>query len=106
MKLRNMPHLIGQGFISFWRNGVMTTAAILILVCCMLVLGSFYTLVDNLNNFIDSQMDQMKTINAYVDASVNEDGVAEIENKLIQLMQTPDSNIVSYERFTKQQALE
>ncbi len=106
MKFRNVPHLIGQGFISFWRNGVMTTAAILILVCCMLVLGSFYTLVDNLNNFADSQMDEMKTINAYVDASVDEEGVKEIEDKLIELMNRADSNIVSYERFTKKQALE
>jgi len=106
MKLRNVPHLIGQGFISFWRNGVMTTAAILILVCCMLVLGSFYALVDNLNNFVNSQMDEMKTISAYVDASVNEEGVAEIEGKLVALMNKAGSNILSYERFTKQQALE
>lgn len=106
MKLRNAPHLIGQGFVSFWRNGVMTTAAILILVCCMLVLGSFYTVVDNLNNFVDEQMDEIKTISAYVDSNVDEEGVAEIEAKLVELMNKSDSNIVSYERFTKKQALE
>ncbi|MBQ3081256.1 MAG: permease-like cell division protein FtsX [Clostridia bacterium] len=106
MKLRNVPHLIGQGFISFWRNGVMTTAAILILICCMLVLGSFYTVVDNLNHFIDEQMDEIKTINAYVNAKVSEEDVAEIEKKLVDLMNSDGSNIVSYERFTKQQALE
>ena len=106
MKLRNVPHLIGQGFISFWRNGVMTTAAILILICCMLVLGSFYTVVDNLNHFIDEQMDEIKTINAYVNAKVSEEDVAEIEKKLVDLMNSDGSNIVSYERFTKQQAVE
>lgn len=106
MKLRNVPHLIGQGFVSFWRNGVMTTAAILILICCMLVLGSFYTVVDNLNHFIDEQMDEIKTINAYVDAKVSDDDVAEIEKKLVSLMNSDGSNIVSYERFTKKQALE
>lgn len=106
MKLRNVPHLIGQGFVSFWRNGVMTTAAILVLICCMLVLGSFYTVVDNLNHFIDTQMDEIKTINAYVDAKVSDEGVAEIEEKLTALMNKDHSNIASYERFTKQQALE
>ncbi len=106
MKLRNIPHLIGQGFISFWRNGVMTTAAILVLICCMLVLGSFYTVVDNLNHFIDEQMDEIKTINAYVDATVDEEGIIKIEQKLKDLAAEENSNIVSYERFTKKQALE
>jgi len=106
MRIRNIPHLIGQGFISFWRNGVMTTAAILVLICCMLVLGSFYMVVDNLNNFIEKQMDQIQTINAYVDASVSNDKVDEIEARLKTLMETEGSNIESYERFTKQQALE
>lgn len=106
MKLRNVPHLIGQGFVSFWRNGVMTTAAILILICCMLVLGSFYTVVDNLNHFIDMQMDEIKTINAYVDAKVSGEEFESIKEKLKKLAEDPDSNIASYEHFTKQQALE
>ena len=75
MKLRNIPHLTAQGCISFWRNGAMTTAAILVLICCMLVLGSFYVIIDNLNNFIDEQTEEIKTINAYIDASATEEEI-------------------------------
>lgn len=106
MKLRNIPHLVGQGFVSFWRNGVMTTAAILVLICCMLVLGSFYAVVDNLNAFIDNEIDELKTINAYVDATVSDERVAEIIVELSELAAKEGSNIVSYEHITKDEVLQ
>lgn len=106
MKLRNIPHLVGQGFVSFWRNGVMTTAAILVLICCMLVLGSFYAVVDNLNAFIDNEIDELKTINAYVDATVSDERVEEIIVELSELAAKEGSNIVSYEHITKDEVLQ
>lgn len=105
MKLRNVPHLIGQGFISFWRNGVMTTAAILVLICCMLVLGSFYAVVDNLSAFIDNEIDELKTINAYVDATVSQERVDEIIEELDALAAKEGSNITGYEHITKDEVL-
>lgn len=104
MKIRNIPHLIGQGFVSFWRNGVMTTAAILVLICCMLVLGAFYAVIDNLNNFLDEQIDDIKTINAYVHSS-SQTEIAEKEALLIALMEKEGSNIDSYVHITKQEKL-
>ncbi len=106
MKIRNIPHLIGQGFVSFWRNGAMTTASILVLICCMLVLGSFYVIIDNLDKFIVDQSESIKTINAYVDASETEEEVNAKELKLYELYKADGSNITSYERITKEQALE
>ncbi len=105
MKLRNLPHLIGQGFISFWRNGVMTTAAILVLICCMLVLGSFYAVVDNLSAFIDNAEDELKTINAYVYAPVSQERVDEIIEELDALVAKEGSNITGYEHVTKDEVL-
>ena len=108
MKLRNIPHLIGQGFVSFWRNGAMTTASILVLICCMLVLGSFYVIIDNLDKFIEDQSESIKTINAYVDGfDPNCEEVAnEKELKLAKLAEEKNSNIDHYVRISKEDALE
>ncbi|MBE6678501.1 MAG: FtsX-like permease family protein [Ruminococcaceae bacterium] len=106
MKLRNIPHLIGQGFVSFWRNGAMTTAAILVLICCMLVLGSFYVVIDNLDKFIEDQSESIKTINAYVDSSESPEEVNEKELALAGLATAANSNIDYYVRITKEEALE
>lgn len=106
MKLRSIPHLIGQGFVSFWRNGVMTTAAILVLICCMLVLGSFYIVIDSINRFIDEQIDNNKTITAYVNSDVSRERIDEILEELAALKEKENSNIVSYEHRTKDQVLQ
>jgi len=106
LKLRNIPHLIGQGFVSFWRNGAMTTAAILVLICCMLVLGSFYVVIDNLDKFIEDQSESIKTINAYVDSSESPEEVNEKELALAGLATAANSNIDYYVRITKEEALE
>ncbi len=106
MKLRNIPHLIGQGFVSFWRNGAMTTAAILVLICCMLVLGSFYVVIDNLDKFIEDQSESIKTINAFVYASESDDEVNAKELALSILAKAENSNIDYYVRITKEEALE
>lgn len=106
MKLRNIPHLIGQGFVSFWRNGAMTTAAILVLICCMLVLGSFYVVIDNLDKFIEDQSESIKTINAYVDGSESDEAVNAKELMLFELSRMENSNIDHYVRITKAEALE
>ncbi len=105
MKLRNIPHLLGQGFVSFWRNGVMTTAAILVLICCMLVLGSFYAVVDNLGAFIDNEIDSLKTVSAYVDASASSEDVEGIEAQLKALAAEEGSNVISFEHVTKDEVL-
>lgn len=106
MRIRNIPHLIGQGFKSFWRNGAMTTAAILVLMCCMLVLGSFYVIIDNLDNFIEKQSEEIKTINAYVYASDDKEELANKKAALDALCEKENSNIAKYVHITKAEALE
>lgn len=104
MKLRNLPHLVSEGFVSTWRNGVMTTASVLVLVCCMLVLGTFYTVADNLSAFINNSLDEMRTINAYVDASKTADELKAYEAEIVKLK---SSGMVSgYTLITKEQAKE
>ncbi len=105
MKLRNLPYLIGQGFVSFWRNGAMTTAAILVLICCMLVLGSFYAIIDNLDNFIEEQTEDIQTINCYVHAATDDEQLLQKKQALAELAESKDSNIVSFVHITKAESL-
>ncbi len=104
MKLRNIPHLISEGLVSTWRNGVMTTASILVLVCCMLMLGAFYTVADNISAFINESLGDMRTINAYVDADRSQEELKEKEAELVKLKES--GAISSYVLITKEQAKE
>lgn len=56
---RSMRYHISQGFKSIFRNGVMTVASILILVSCMVILGTFYLIISN----IDENFNNMKDLN-------------------------------------------
>lgn len=40
---------VGQGIKGIFRNPVMTTASMLVLVCCMVVTGTFALVIDNIN---------------------------------------------------------
>ncbi len=104
MKIRNIPYHIKEGFVGIWRNGVMTTASVLILVCCMLVLGTFYAIADNLSNFVEDQIDEMRTINGYVDSEVPAEEIAKIEAELKAMLE--NGEISSYVHITKEQAKE
>ncbi len=104
MKLRNIPHLVAEGFISTWRNGVMTTASVLVLVCCMLVLGTFYTVADNISAFINESLDEMRTINAYVDSDKSDEELKAKEAELVALKQA--GKISGYVLITKEEAKE
>ncbi len=104
MKLRNIPHLVAEGFVSTWRNGVMTTASVLILVCCMLVLGTFYTVADNLSAFINESLEEMRTINAYVDADKSDEELKEKETELIKMKEK--GTISGYTLITNEEAKE
>lgn len=83
----------------------MTTAAILVLMCCMLVLGSFYAIIDNLNNFIEEQTEDIQTINAYVHAATDSELLKEKKQALTELAAREDGNIVKFVHITKAEAL-
>ncbi len=104
MKLRNIPYHLKEGFVSIWRNGVMTTASVLILVCCMLVLGTFYAVADNLSSFIEEQIDEMRTINGYVSSEIADEEIEKIEAELKAMLDS--GKLTSYNRITKEQAKE
>ena len=47
-RLSNFFYLVSQGVKSVFKNAVMSVASLLTLLCCLLVLGSFYMIIDNI----------------------------------------------------------
>ena len=49
MRRYSLLYFLGQSIKGLWRNGVMSTASIMVLMSCLTVLGSFTLLVYNIN---------------------------------------------------------
>ena len=53
MRRYSIMYFISQAFKGLWRNGVMTLASILVLMSCLIVMGSFGLIVININSNLD-----------------------------------------------------
>ncbi len=99
-KIRNFFYLIGQGFIGIFRNSIMTTASVLVLVCCMLVMGTFGLVV----KVIEKNFEDVKNLNvivAYIDKEKSQDDIDALENTIKEMR-----NVESVLYVSKEDALE
>jgi len=81
MRRYSVMYFISQSVKSLWRNGVMTIASILVLMSCLVVMGSFAAIVMNLNSNLDSLGD-MNEIVVFIDMEKNEDEIMAICEKI------------------------
>ena len=81
MRRYSVMYFISQSVKGLWRNGVMTIASILVLMSCLVVMGSFAAIVMNLNSNLDSLGD-MNEIVVFIDMEKNDDEIMEICNKI------------------------
>lgn len=100
MKRYRLSYFLGQSFKGLWRNGIMTIASIMVLVSCLVVMGSFWLLLQN----IDANLEQLGLLNeivVFIDAKKTDEEVAEIGSQIRALDNVADVTFVS-----KEQALE
>ncbi len=101
MRRRYSPfYFIGQGFQGLFRNGVMSFASIAVLMSCLLVLGSFTLLVQNLNKNLEA-FALLNEIVVFVDRDADEEKMKEIEEEILAL-----DNVAAVKRTTKAESLE
>ena len=82
MKLiRNFFYLFGQGIVGIFRNSIMSTASILVLVCCMLIVGTFGLIAKALNDNLE-RMDTLNVIVAYIDPSATNGDIADMKAEI------------------------
>lgn len=98
--IRNFFYLFSQGFIGIFRNSVMTTASILVLTCCMLVIGTFGLIVSVIESNLE-KVDDLNVIVAYIDDSADDAKITELKNSITSLR-----NVVEVRFIDKETALE
>ena len=100
MRRYSIMYFISQSFKGLWRNGVMTLASILVLMSCLVVMGSFALIVANLDVNLDGLGD-MNEIVAFIDLEKTDE---EIEAVYDEVKSYP--NVKSVKLITKEEALE
>ena len=96
----NVGYLVGQGAKGLFRNGVLSVAAIAVLMACLVVLGSFSGLLYNININLD-KIALLNEIVVIVDYDCDDAKVSEIEDTILAL-----DNIESITFTSKEEALE
>ena len=98
-------YLVRQAFVGMWRNIGMTLASILVLLACLVVTGSFYGLIVNLNYNLRSLGD-LNQIVIYVNEFYTEGQVEDIQAQVAALKTSGGAPAVEGTRIiTKSQAL-
>ncbi|MBR6507632.1 MAG: ABC transporter permease [Clostridia bacterium] len=84
---------IAQGIKGIFRNPIMSTASLLVLVCCMVVTGTFALIIDNINKNFEALDDVNKMIVWLDDAPEAEEGEESAEEQ--------EYNIHEYDKKTE-----
>ena len=81
MKPSTFFYNVGQGFKGVFRNSVMSTASVLVLIACMILVGTFYLVIDTIDlNF--QAIDNLNVIEVMINKSAGEDEIIAIGEKL------------------------
>ncbi|MBR5286700.1 MAG: hypothetical protein IKU30_07375 [Clostridia bacterium] len=72
---------LGQGFKGVARNSVMSTASILVLIACMILVGTFFVVIDTIDRNFNA-IDDLNVIEVMMDKDYSESQIIEIGEKL------------------------
>lgn len=72
MRRYSIFYFIGQSIKGLWHNGVMSLASIMVLMSCLVVMGSFGLLVLNLNLNLNN-LDVLNEIAVFVDTTISDE---------------------------------
>lgn len=77
MRRYRLTYFLGQAFKGLWRNGIMSVASIAVLMCCLIVMGSFALLILNINTNLEN-LGLLNEIVVFVDENKTDEEVATI----------------------------
>lgn len=92
-------YFIQEGLQSTIKNGVMSMASISVLTACLLIMGSFLIVSENINNIL-SDLEKQNEIVAFIDGALDEAQTKQVGEKIKKL-----ENIRSIEFISREQAL-
>jgi cell division transport system permease protein len=100
MKINNIGYLIKEGIRGIFLHGFMSFAAICVTVACLLIVGSFALLTENISIMVQD-LNKTNEILVYVDESLSEAEAKSIQTRINVL-----DNVYKADFVSREQALE
>ena len=100
MSQYNMGYHLKEGFHSIFTHGLMSFAAVCMIVACLIIMGSFSLVAVNLDNTL-GDLEAENEFTAYVEEGMDEAGARALESQILQI-----PNVASATFVNGQQALE
>ena len=100
MKITNLGYLMKEGIRGIFLHGFMSFAAVLVTVACLVIVGSFTSLVYNVNIMVED-LNKTNEILAYVDSELSDAEARSIGTKINQV-----KNVYLSEFKSRETALE
>jgi len=93
----NVKRVVKSGFVSFWRNGFVSLASVLVMTVTLFVIGSVIFLLATL----DSSLSDLKSkvdVNVYLNINASEEEALELKQSLEDLVEVKSVVYVSREQ--------
>ena len=100
MKINNLGYLFKEGIRGIFLHGFMSFAAVCVTVACLLIVGSFFSLMYNVNIMVED-LNKTSEIRAFVDSSLSDAEAKSIGTKINRI-----PNVLSATFVDREQALE
>ena len=98
MRRLNLGYFIKEGFSSIFSHGLMSFAAVCMIVACLIIMGSFSLLAVNVDNML-SQLEEENEFLAFIDEDYTDEQIRALMEQVRQL-----DNVGEVKFITKEQA--
>jgi len=96
MRITNLGYLIKEGLRGIFLHGFMSFAAICVTVACLLIVGTFSSLIYNLNIMVE-ELNMTNEVVAYVDEYLSDAEAKSVGTQINRLPNVMESNFVDRE---------
>lgn len=100
MRRFNIGYFFVEGFQSIFTHGLMSFAAVCMIICCLLIMGSFSLVAVNLDNML-GDFEKQNEFLAYIDETYTEEQARALEEQILAV-----PNVASAEFMSRGQAKE
>ena len=90
----NIPYYIKEGVSSIFTHGFMSFASVVIIVACLLIMGSFALVAINVNDLIEEAESRNQVV-AFIDASLSEQDARDLEWRILATENVEGATFVS-----------
>ena len=96
MRFNNVGYLLKEGFLGIFRHGFMSFAAVVVTVACLLIVGSFSSLMHNVNIMVED-LNKTNEILVYVDTELPDAEARSIGTKINRITNVHNATFISRE---------